>query len=88
MSVPQGDRRAGPSLAAFNFDASWGQRALRETYRASMGEERAPLALPQTCRPGAHAGGRETVHGSMRAMGVHAHVHLCGSAGLGSPQAA
>ena len=50
---PQGDRRAGPSLAAFNFDSSWGQRALRETYRAIMGEERSPLALPQACRPGA-----------------------------------
>ena len=51
-SLVQGDRRAGPSLAAYNYDSSWGQRALRETYRAIMGEERAPLALPQACRPG------------------------------------
>ncbi|PRW58205.1 strawberry notch-like [Chlorella sorokiniana] len=51
-ALTQGDRRAGPSLAAFNFDSSWGQRALRETYRAIMGEERAPPALPQACRPG------------------------------------
>lgn len=49
----QGDRRAGPSLSAFNYESVWGQRALREMYRAIMLESRSLLALPQPCRPGA-----------------------------------
>ncbi len=49
----QGDRRAGPSLSAYNYESVWGQRALREMYLAIIGERRAPLALPPACRPGA-----------------------------------
>ena len=52
-ALTQGDRRAGPSLSAFNYESVWGQRALREMYRTIMGETHTPLALPQPCRPGA-----------------------------------
>lgn len=57
LSMPglQGDRRAGPSLSAYNYESVWGQRALREMYLAIIGERRAPLALPPACRPGAAA---------------------------------
>ncbi|EFN59033.1 hypothetical protein CHLNCDRAFT_137726 [Chlorella variabilis] len=51
-ALTQGDRRAGPSLSAFNYESVWGQRALREMYRAIMLESRSLLALPQPCRPG------------------------------------
>ncbi|KAL4432432.1 hypothetical protein ABPG77_001731 [Micractinium sp. CCAP 211/92] len=51
-ALTQGDRRAGPSLSAYNYESVWGQRALREMYLAIIGERRAPLALPPACRPG------------------------------------
>lgn len=54
---PQGDRRAGPSLSEFNYESHWGQRALRELYRAALDDAQAPAALPPACRPGASAGG-------------------------------
>ena len=46
----QGDRRAGPSLAAFNYESKWGQVALKSTYRAIMEEELLPVT-PPCCRP-------------------------------------
>ena len=46
----QGDRRAGPSLAAFNYESKWGQVALKSTYRAIMEEEPLPVT-PACCRP-------------------------------------
>jgi hypothetical protein len=49
-ALTQGDRRAGPSLAAFNYESSWGQKALREMYATVLGERRVPLAVPPACR--------------------------------------
>ena len=46
----QGDRRAGPSLTAFNYESRWGQLALKATYRAIMEEEGVPV-MPPCCRP-------------------------------------
>ena len=46
----QGDRRAGPSLTAFNYESRWGQLALKATYRAIMEEEGLPVN-PPCCRP-------------------------------------
>ena len=48
--APQGDRRAGPSLTAFNYESRWGQLALKTTYRAIMEEEGLPV-IPPCCRP-------------------------------------
>lgn len=48
-ALTQGDRRAGPSLAAFNYESTWGQRALKEMYAAIL-EERPPAVQPQPCR--------------------------------------
>jgi len=33
----QGDRKAGPSLSAFNYESVWGQRALKRMFRVIMG---------------------------------------------------
>ena len=46
----QGDRRAGPSLSAFNYESRWGQLALKATYRGIMEEEPLPVR-PPCCRP-------------------------------------
>ncbi len=46
----QGDRRAGPSLTAFNYESRWGQLALKATYKAIMEEEGLPV-MPPCCRP-------------------------------------
>jgi hypothetical protein len=48
-ALTQGDRRAGPSLAAFNYESTWGQRALKEMYGAIL-EERSPAVQPKPCR--------------------------------------
>jgi hypothetical protein len=48
-ALTQGDRRAGPSLASFNYESTWGQRALKEMYAAIL-EERPPMVQPQPCR--------------------------------------
>ena len=50
-ALTQGDRRAGPSLSEFNYESTWGQRALRDTYEAIL-EERRSRVLPALCRPG------------------------------------
>lgn len=39
----QGDRRAGPSFSEFNYESTWGQKALKATYAAIMG-----VSLPVT----------------------------------------
>ena len=51
-ALTQGDRRAGPSLAAFNYESTWGQKALRETYGAILEEGSPPAVIPLHCRPG------------------------------------
>lgn len=33
----QGDRKAGPSLSAFNYESVWGQRALKRLFKVIMG---------------------------------------------------
>lgn len=54
-ALTQGDRRAGPSLAEFNYESTWGQRALRLTYNMLLGDVMVPPALvPSECRPGPH----------------------------------
>jgi hypothetical protein len=55
-ALTQGDRRAGPSLAAYNYESNWGQLALREMYAAVL-EEKPPLASPVECLPGPVVGG-------------------------------
>lgn len=55
-ALTQGDRRAGPSLAAYNYESNWGQMALREMY-ATVLEEMPPLATPVECLPGPVVGG-------------------------------
>lgn len=39
----QGDRRAGPSFSEFNYESTWGQKALKATYAAIMGVSAAVL---------------------------------------------
>jgi hypothetical protein len=55
-ALTQGDRRAGPSLAAYNYESNWGQLALREMYAAVL-EEKPPLATPVECLPCPVVGG-------------------------------
>ena len=45
----QGDRRAGPSLTAFNYESRWGQLALKATYKGIMQEEPLPVRPPCCC---------------------------------------
>jgi len=35
-ALTQGDRRAGPSLSAFNYDSNYGKKALTMMYRGIM----------------------------------------------------
>lgn len=84
----QGDRRAGPSLSAFNYESVWGQRALREMYRAIMRDIRVPLATPQPCKPGEAAtgfsgaapAGCDARRRQLLRVGVYAAVWLVGLA--------
>ncbi|XP_073000947.1 LOW QUALITY PROTEIN: protein FORGETTER 1 [Typha latifolia] len=47
-ALTQGDRRAGPSLSAFNYDSNYGKRALMMMYRGIM--EQDPLTVvPPGC---------------------------------------
>ncbi|KAK9819870.1 hypothetical protein WJX72_003467 [[Myrmecia] bisecta] len=51
-ALTQGDRRAGGlSLSEFNYESTWGQKALKHTYRAIMQDE-VPAVLPPACQPG------------------------------------
>ena len=40
-ALTQGDRRAGPSLSAYNYDSVWGKKALAIAYKAIMGQGKA-----------------------------------------------
>ncbi|CAI5485719.1 unnamed protein product, partial [Closterium sp. Naga37s-1] len=45
-ALTQGDRRAGPSLSAFNYEGVWGKRALSTMYRCIMDNMPAPAPPP------------------------------------------
>ncbi|WMV48673.1 hypothetical protein MTR67_042058 [Solanum verrucosum] len=45
-ALTQGDRRAGPSLSAYNYDSSYGKRALVMLYRGIMEQDPFPLVPP------------------------------------------
>ncbi|KAK2077490.1 hypothetical protein QBZ16_004335 [Prototheca wickerhamii] len=51
-ALTQGDRRAGPSLSAFNYESGQGQKALRALYEAALsGTLPDGLALPPALEP-------------------------------------
>ncbi|XP_051128829.1 protein FORGETTER 1 isoform X2 [Andrographis paniculata] len=45
-ALTQGDRRAGPSLSAYNYDSVFGKRALGMLYRGLMEQEPLPVDPP------------------------------------------
>ncbi|KAI3456640.1 hypothetical protein Pfo_013303 [Paulownia fortunei] len=45
-ALTQGDRRAGPSLSAYNYDSAFGKRALMILYRGLMEQEPLPIVPP------------------------------------------
>ncbi|KAK4398778.1 protein FORGETTER 1 [Sesamum angolense] len=45
-ALTQGDRRAGPSLSAYNYDSAYGKRALMMLYRGLMEQEPLPIVPP------------------------------------------
>lgn len=45
-ALTQGDRRAGPSLSAYNYDSAYGKRALMVMYRGLMEQEPLPVVPP------------------------------------------
>ncbi|OVA03143.1 zinc finger protein [Macleaya cordata] len=47
-ALTQGDRRAGPSLSAYNYDSGYGKRALMMMYRGIMEQDSLPV-LPPGC---------------------------------------
>ncbi|KAL7592215.1 hypothetical protein Lser_V15G33893 [Lactuca serriola] len=47
-ALTQGDRRAGPSLSAYNYDSSYGKKALLLMYRGIMDQDSLPV-LPPNC---------------------------------------
>uniref|UniRef100_A0A0D6R552 PHD-type domain-containing protein n=1 Tax=Araucaria cunninghamii TaxID=56994 RepID=A0A0D6R552_ARACU len=47
-ALTQGDRRAGPSLSAYNYDSPYGKKALSMMYKAIM-EQSDPPVLPPNC---------------------------------------
>nr|GEX46630.1 protein FORGETTER 1 isoform X2 [Tanacetum cinerariifolium] len=47
-ALTQGDRRAGPSLSAYNYDSSYGKKALVMMYRGIMEQDSLPV-LPPNC---------------------------------------
>ncbi|KAJ4815925.1 RING/FYVE/PHD zinc finger protein [Rhynchospora pubera] len=47
-ALTQGDRRAGPSMSAFNFDSTYGRKALVAMYKGIMDQDRL-LVLPPGC---------------------------------------
>ncbi|KAK9811987.1 hypothetical protein WJX73_006484 [Symbiochloris irregularis] len=56
-ALTQGDRRAGPSFSEFNYESTWGQKALKATYAAIMGES-SPAVAPPCCRSNANGPAR------------------------------
>ncbi|OMO68935.1 Protein strawberry notch-like protein [Corchorus capsularis] len=49
-ALTQGDRRAGPSLSAYNYDSSYGKKALMVMYRGIMEQDNLPV-VPPGCSP-------------------------------------
>ncbi|KAF0899526.1 hypothetical protein E2562_020008 [Oryza meyeriana var. granulata] len=47
-ALTQGDRRAGPSLSAFNYDSTYGKKALMMMYRGILEQDGLPV-LPLGC---------------------------------------
>ncbi|PSR92586.1 Protein strawberry notch like [Actinidia chinensis var. chinensis] len=47
-ALTQGDRRAGPSLSAYNYDSTYGKKALMVMYRGIMEQDSLPV-LPPGC---------------------------------------
>ncbi|KAK4285614.1 hypothetical protein QN277_002290 [Acacia crassicarpa] len=47
-ALTQGDRRAGPSLSAYNYDSAYGKRALMIMYKGIMEQDSLPV-LPPGC---------------------------------------
>ncbi|GJN26502.1 hypothetical protein PR202_gb14436 [Eleusine coracana subsp. coracana] len=45
-ALTQGDRRAGPSLSAFNYDSIYGKKALTIMYRGIMEQDSFPVVPP------------------------------------------
>ncbi|KAJ6822165.1 protein FORGETTER 1 [Iris pallida] len=45
-ALTQGDRRAGPSLSAYNYDNNFGKKALTMMYRGIMEQDSLPVAPP------------------------------------------
>ncbi|PIN20889.1 hypothetical protein CDL12_06408 [Handroanthus impetiginosus] len=46
-ALTQGDRRAGPTLSAYNYDSAYGKRALVMLYRGLMEQEPLPIVPPE-----------------------------------------
>lgn len=49
-ALTQGDRRAGPSLSAYNYDSAYGKKALMVMYRGIMEQDSLPV-VPPGCSP-------------------------------------
>ncbi|KAF6136594.1 hypothetical protein GIB67_016050 [Kingdonia uniflora] len=45
-ALTQGDRRAGPSLSAYNYDSAYGKKALMMMYRGIMEQDHLPVVPP------------------------------------------
>ncbi|KAK0597074.1 hypothetical protein LWI29_021592 [Acer saccharum] len=45
-ALTQGDRRAGPSLSAYNYDSAFGKKALMVMYRGIMEQDKLPVVPP------------------------------------------
>lgn len=45
-ALTQGDRRAGPSLSAYNYDSAYGKRALMVMYRGILEQDSLPVVPP------------------------------------------
>ncbi|XP_043807578.1 protein FORGETTER 1 isoform X2 [Manihot esculenta] len=45
-ALTQGDRRAGPSLSAYNYDSAYGKKALMVMYRGIMEQDTLPVVPP------------------------------------------
>ncbi|KAF3772056.1 strawberry notch protein [Nymphaea thermarum] len=49
-ALTQGDRRAGPSLSAYNYDSNYGKKSLTMLYKAVMEQSDLPV-MPPGCSP-------------------------------------
>lgn len=66
-ALTQGDRRAGPSLSAFNYDSVYGKKALASTYKSIM-EQVEPLVIPPGCPSGDSAKAKDFFHQCRQAL--------------------